>query len=751
MKVHIPASVEEKEIVISEDAVVSFNGNYMLDFRFDEEWDDVNIVTALFVYKTNGKTGALPVQFPKVPGTGITVEESGSQVEVFPCEVPLLSGITNVYVGLSTVDGNGDKISTKAYKLPTNKSIEDMVDGEHEDPPQDIYEQLMALVNSVLTTEEAQQIKTDVLAAQVAAEKAAKEATEAFPVELKNLAEDKYKVLRNMMFYYTSNRLVGVTEVASGFESYYFIGDMHVVSNLDSDEQAVIEMGTSGVSYPVVALNGSPVSYSNLPLYGLYHVIGSNMVLLDAEIKLKDGEVTERTIADGAVNADKIADGAVTEEKIKMGAVTTSRLADGAVDYYKIADNAVSGSKLGAGAVSERSIGRYAVSTTKIADGAVTREKIADGAVTVTHLSDDVQSAISGAVKRSIVTALPDVASADTHTIYMVTADEAAENNVYNEFMAVDGAWEQIGSTAVDLSDYAKKSDVEYLESVLEDGTNYFYVEHAYSDSLGNKIHTTYATKEEFRDAMYTVVDATGSGPDYYANGIILHLENGEGVVGSTSGGTASAAWSDEALVIPAYIRIPSGEVYKVTKIAESALVNSLLTTASEYKEVMVYIPNTVTTFGTYCFSQYYGEHGGHLYIAADGTVPSGYDVATTTVVRMDDPFRVVDDIKKPAGVLPITEGVFDRASLYLDANKMTIYDASQIPYEIGVYLKEGVEGYDNEWGMTVIQGETAVPVNCGTAPHWGLGIAPTFAANTTTVCRFYYVGDTLCGEWVSV
>lgn len=60
------------------------------------------------------------------------------------------------------------------------------------------------------------------------------------------------------------------------------------------------------------------------------------------------------------------------------------------------------------------------------------------------------------------------------------------------------------------------------------------------------------------------------------------------------------------------------------------------------------------------------------------------------------------------------------------------------------------VSGYDNEWDLELTQGSTAYQIGLPVI-RWGLGISPTFAANTTTVCRIYKVGDTLCGEWVSV
>lgn len=60
-------------------------------------------------------------------------------------------------------------------------------------------------------------------------------------------------------------------------------------------------------------------------------------------------------------------------------------------------------------------------------------------------------------LKRSIVEELPDAATADANTIYMVKRSSSLLNNNYEEYMVVDGAFELIGSTAVDLTDYLRK------------------------------------------------------------------------------------------------------------------------------------------------------------------------------------------------------------------------------------------------------------------------------------------------------
>ena len=69
-------------------------------------------------------------------------------------------------------------------------------------------------------------------------------------------------------------------------------------------------------------------------------------------------------------------------------------------------------------------------------------------------------------LKRLAVDTLPAVAEADANIIYMVKrATEAAGGaegavDAYDEYMVIEGKFEHIGSTVVDLSDYAKSTDV---------------------------------------------------------------------------------------------------------------------------------------------------------------------------------------------------------------------------------------------------------------------------------------------------
>lgn len=60
-----------------------------------------------------------------------------------------------------------------------------------------------------------------------------------------------------------------------------------------------------------------------------------------------------------------------------------------------------------------------------------------------------------GHLKRDIVTKLPEASSADDHTIYMVSTGAESGNQKYEEFMFINGAFEKIGDSAVDLTGYA--------------------------------------------------------------------------------------------------------------------------------------------------------------------------------------------------------------------------------------------------------------------------------------------------------
>lgn len=92
-------------------------------------------------------------------------------------------------------------------------------------------------------------------------------------------------------------------------------------------------------------------------------------------------------------------------------------------------------------------------------------QTVADGFANV-YTKEETNSAIATAVadashlKRIIVDVLP-TENIDENTIYMVLRSPAGETqDVYNEYIYINGAWELIGNTTVDLSEYAKTEDI---------------------------------------------------------------------------------------------------------------------------------------------------------------------------------------------------------------------------------------------------------------------------------------------------
>lgn len=107
---------------------------------------------------------------------------------------------------------------------------------------------------------------------------------------------------------------------------------------------------------------------------------------------------------------------------------------------------------------------------TTVAGKADKATTLAGYGITDAYTSGQVDTKITEAVanahhlKRAIVEALPAVDAADADTIYMVKKATGVagngEGNVYAEYMLVNGKFEQIGDSAVDLTNYATKGEV---------------------------------------------------------------------------------------------------------------------------------------------------------------------------------------------------------------------------------------------------------------------------------------------------
>lgn len=92
------------------------------------------------------------------------------------------------------------------------------------------------------------------------------------------------------------------------------------------------------------------------------------------------------------------------------------------------------------------------------------------GVYTKTETDNAIATAIAAVdhLSREIVETLPE--NAKENVIYMVLRGGGTGQDVYNEYMYINGAWEIIGDTSVDLTGYAKTEDI-LVKSVSSDFT----------------------------------------------------------------------------------------------------------------------------------------------------------------------------------------------------------------------------------------------------------------------------------------
>lgn len=83
------------------------------------------------------------------------------------------------------------------------------------------------------------------------------------------------------------------------------------------------------------------------------------------------------------------------------------------------------------------------------------------------------QIANSEHLKREIVTVLPSDTEAGDNIIYMLKVESATGNDKYQEYMKIDGTVQMVGDTSVDLTDYAKTTEIPTTVAELSDSGDY--------------------------------------------------------------------------------------------------------------------------------------------------------------------------------------------------------------------------------------------------------------------------------------
>lgn len=171
--------------------------------------------------------------------------------------------------------------------------------------------------------------------------------------------------------------------------------------------------------------------------------------------------------------------------------------------------------------------------------------------ITDAYTKSQTDSAIATAIanadhlKREIVESLPATGSADEHTIYMVAKESGSGEQQYNEYMLINGEFEKVGDSAVDLTNYATKTEVataksEAISTAASDATSKANQALANAKSYADGLADNYATAAQGSKAD------TALQPDDIVEG----TENGEISVDGTAvkvHGLGSAAYTNSS------------------------------------------------------------------------------------------------------------------------------------------------------------------------------------------------------------
>lgn len=134
---------------------------------------------------------------------------------------------------------------------------------------------------------------------------------------------------------------------------------------------------------------------------------------------------------------------------------------------------------------------------------------------TKTYVGEQISNADH--LKREIVTEIPDASTADEHTIYMLKIESATGNDKYREYLLIDGTMQCTGDTSVDLTDYAKKTEIP--TELPANGGNSLTVN-------GHTVNSDVPANAKFTDTIYDDTEVKGSITELNSN--LDTLEFGE-------------------------------------------------------------------------------------------------------------------------------------------------------------------------------------------------------------------------------
>ena len=180
-----------------------------------------------------------------------------------------------------------------------------------------------------------------------------------------------------------------------------------------------------------------------------------------------------------------------------------------------------------------------------------------------------------------VVQELP--ATGEAHTLYFVPSADPKTQNIYDEYLYANNAWEQVGSTAVDMSDYYTKTQVDNL---LVNKAEIVEITQAEYDVL--------STEEKNNGKIYSITDAVVA--DVYTKKEADGRFNPKNTVTASSGSYKFPNWNANGQ-ITGY----STQAYRASQNINGS--NRTLYSSSSSTLPTIYAPTTAGTAGYYLVS----------------------------------------------------------------------------------------------------------------------------------------------------
>ena len=205
----------------------------------------------------------------------------------------------------------------------------------------------------------------------------------------------------------------------------------------------------------------------------------------------------------------------------------------------------------------------------------------------------EIQSMINNStkLKKEVVTSLPSTGKEDI--IYLLK-NKNDTNNFYTEYLWIGGKWEIIGDTKVDLTDYAKKSDIKTkLSEMVEDGTHRVVTDTEKTtwnnkvDKINGKVLSTNDYTNEDKDKIANILDKQYLYDILFGESLVTKKVDEWPEVHGKLTSIGNYAFQNNQLTS---VIIPNS----VTTIGNNAFENNQLTS--------VIIPNSVTSIGNNAF-----------------------------------------------------------------------------------------------------------------------------------------------------